>query len=85
MNYHEHNEARAQDRWSRANEAREEVRKRNSFPGYPHVKAGWVRTDRYGEVKLVEVNETSDGYLIGTAKTRSGELVFNLFIGKARP
>lgn len=59
--------------------------KRDSFPGYPHVKAGWVRTDRYGEIKLVGVNETSDGFLIGTGKTRSGALVFNLFIGKARP
>lgn len=59
--------------------------KRDSFPGYPNVKAGWVRTDRYGELKLVEVIKTSDGFLIGTAKNRSGELVNNLFIGKAQP
>jgi len=57
---------------------------RKSFPGYPNVKAGWVHTDRYGEVKLVEVNETSDGFLIGSAVTRSGEHVFNLFIGRAQ-
>ena len=56
--------------------------KRNSFPGYPNVKAGWVHTDRYGEVKLVEVNETSDGFLIGTAIDRDGEYVFGLFIGR---
>lgn len=57
--------------------------KRNSFPGYPHVKAGWVHTDRYGDLKLVSVYKTSDGFLIGTAKNRAGELVSNLFIGKA--
>lgn len=57
--------------------------KRNSFPGYPHVKAGWVHTNRYGELKLVSVNKTSDGFLIGTAKNRKGELVGNLFIGRA--
>ena len=57
--------------------------KRNSFPGHPNVKAGWVHTDRYGEVKLVEINKTSDGFLIGTAINRAGEYVFNLFIGKA--
>lgn len=57
--------------------------KRNSFPGYPNIKAGWVHTDRYGEVKLIEINKTSDGFLIGTGQTRSGELVFNLFIGRA--
>lgn len=57
--------------------------RRNSFPGYPHLKAGWVHTDRYGEVKLVEVNRTSDGFLIGCAKTRAGELVSNLFLGRA--
>lgn len=57
---------------------------RNSFPGYPHIKAGWVHTDRYGEVKLVSVSKTSDGFLIGTAKNRKGELVGNLFIGSAK-
>jgi hypothetical protein len=61
----------------------EKTMKRNSFPGYPNVKAGWVHTDRYGDVKLVELNKTSDGFLIGTAKTRSGEIVSNLFIGRA--
>ena len=55
--------------------------KRNSFPGYPHLKAGWVPTSRYGDVKLIAVTETSDGFLIGTGKTRSGHLVFNLFLG----
>lgn len=58
--------------------------KRQSFPGYPNIKAGWVNTDRFGEVKLVSVTPTSAGYLIGTAKTRSGELVGNLFLGSAR-
>jgi hypothetical protein len=57
--------------------------KRDAFPGYPHVRAGWVNTSRYGDLKLVSLTETSDGFLIGTAKTRSGELVSNLFIGKA--
>lgn len=57
---------------------------RNSFPGHPHLKAGWVRTDRYGELKLVEVNRTSDGFLIGCAKTRNGGLVSNLFLGRVR-
>lgn len=56
--------------------------KRDSFPGYPNVKAGWVHTDRYGDVKLVEVVETSDGFLIGTGKTRNGALVTNLFLGR---
>jgi len=56
---------------------------RKHFPGYPNIKAGWVHTDRYGDVKLVEVITTSDGYLIGTGKTRSGALVFNLFLGRA--
>lgn len=56
---------------------------RNSFPGYPNVKAGWIKTDRYGEVKLVAVDKTSDGFLIGTAKNRAGQLVLNLFIGRA--
>jgi hypothetical protein len=56
---------------------------RKSFPGYPHIKAGWVPTDRYGEIKLVEISRTSDGFLIGTAVTRSGEYVFNLFLGSA--
>lgn len=59
------------------------MEKRNSFPGYPNIKAGWVPTSRYGDVKLVEINKTSDGYLIGTGKTRSGEMVFNLFLGRA--
>lgn len=57
--------------------------KKNSFPGFPNVKAGWVHTDRYGELKLTAVNKTSDGFLIGSAVTRSGEPVFNLFLGKA--
>ena len=57
--------------------------KRESFPGYPNIKAGWVHTDRYGDVKLIAVNKTSDGYLIGAGKTRSGEIVFNLFLGAA--
>lgn len=57
--------------------------KRNHFPGYPNIKSSWVHTDRYGDVKLVEVNRTSDGYLIGTGKVRSGALVLNLFLGRA--
>jgi hypothetical protein len=53
------------------------------FPGYPNIKSGWVHTDRYGDVKLVEITRTSDGFLIGTAKNRRGQLVLNLFIGRA--
>lgn len=56
---------------------------KKSFPGYPNLKAGYVNTSRYGDVKLVAVDKTSDGFLIGTGKTRAGELVFNLFLGKA--
>lgn len=56
---------------------------RKSFPGYPNLKAGWIPTDRYGDLKLESVTPTSDGFLIGTAKTRSGKLVSNLFLGSA--
>lgn len=56
---------------------------RAHFPGYPHIKAGWVHTDRYGDVKLTGVCPTSDGFLIGTGVTRSGAIVFNLFLGRA--
>ena len=55
---------------------------RKHFPGFPQLKPGWIHTDRYGDLQLVAVNVTSDGFLIGTAKTRSGEFVSNLFLGR---
>ena len=53
-----------------------------TFKEYPHINTGWVHTDRYGEIKLVSIDKTSDGFLIGTAKDRAGEWVFNLFLGR---
>jgi hypothetical protein len=58
--------------------------KRESIPGYPHLKASWVQTDRYGDLKLIEVNRASDGFLIGVAKTRNGAIVTNLFLGASK-
>lgn len=54
---------------------------RKSFPGYPHLKAGFVHTQRYGDVRLTSVTPTSDGFLIGSGVTRSGTVVYNLFLG----
>ena len=56
--------------------------KRDSFPGYPHLKRR-AYVPRYGWLTLVDVQRTSDGFLIGTARTDDGELVSNLFIGAA--
>ena len=52
------------------------------FPEYPHLKRR-ANVGKYGWLTLVSVTRTSDNFLIGTAKTDNGELVSNLFIGKA--
>lgn len=53
---------------------------KNQFPGYPHLKKV-AYSERYGRMELVEVSETSDGYLIGyalfgTGNNRAGVSVF---------
>jgi hypothetical protein len=53
----------------------------DSFPGYPSLKRRAL-TER-GYATLLEVNATSDGYLIGMAKFDSGE-VHSVFLGEKR-
>jgi len=56
--------------------------KRDSFPGYPHLKRVTM-TDR-GRAELLEVTPTSDGFLIGTARFGEGEesFVHSVFLGR---
>ena len=57
---------------------------RDHFPGYPNLKHV-IQSDRYGRMELIEVNRTSDGYLIGTAKIGEGDEVYmhSVFLGAA--
>lgn len=54
---------------------------RDSFPGYPHLKRV-AQTDR-GRAELLEVNRTSDNFLIGLAEFEDGE-IHSVFLGEAR-
>ena len=56
---------------------------RNHFPGYPHLKKV-VHDERYGRMELIEVNETSDGFLMGYAKIGTGKNAYchSVFLGR---
>lgn len=58
------------------------MNKRNSFPGYPHLKKV-CHSDRYGRMELLSVDETSDGFLTGYAKIGEGEDAYthSVFLG----
>lgn len=44
----------------------------NSFPGYPHLKRV-AYNEHYGRMELLEVQRTSDGFLIGMALIGEGK------------
>lgn len=58
--------------------------KKDSFPGYPHLKRV-CHSDRYGRMELIEVNKTSDGFLMGWAKIGTGKDAYmhSVFLGSA--
>jgi len=58
---------------------------RNTFPGFPHLNRV-AYDDRYGGIELIEVNRTSDGFLIGMALITPDDEASNLhhvFLGRA--
>ena len=57
---------------------------KDHFPGYPSLRKV-AYSDRYGRTELLEVNETSDGFLIGQALIGEGEnrLFHSVFLGRA--
>lgn len=59
-------------------------RSSSSFPGYPNLKRV-THSDRYGRMELLEVQRTSDGFLIGMAKIGTGEAAYlhSVFLGSA--
>jgi hypothetical protein len=56
--------------------------KRDSFPGYPHLKRVCYST-RYGRMELLSVSRTSDGFLTGFAKIGTGKDAYthSVFLG----
>ena len=64
---------------------RRKAKQPDHFPGYPHLKRV-AYNDRYGRMELIEVNRTSDGYLVGMAKIGEGEDAYlhSVFLGAAR-
>ena len=45
---------------------------RDAFPGFPTIKQeAW--SERYGHMKLLSLERTSDGHLIGFARVHIGE------------
>lgn len=56
--------------------------KRDHFPGWPNLKRV-THSDCYGRMELLEVNRTSDGYLLGMARIGEGEdsYIHSIFIG----
>jgi hypothetical protein len=56
----------------------------NSFPGYPHLKRV-IHHPHYGRMELLEVQRTSDGYLLGTAVIGEGDeaYIHRVFLGLA--
>ena len=57
----------------------------NSFPGYPHLKRV-IDHPVYGRMELLDVQRTSDGYLVGTARIGEGDQAYihSVFLGRAR-
>lgn len=57
--------------------------KRNHFPGYPDLKRIAMNSRTGERMELLEVNRTSDGYLIGYARFGEGEHAYehSVFIG----
>ena len=57
---------------------------RDHFPGYPRLRRV-AYSDRYGRMELLEVNKTSDGFLIGWALLGEGEnqCSHSVFLGRA--
>lgn len=55
----------------------------DSFPGYPHLMRV-CNSRKYGRMELLEVNRTSDGFLIGLAKIGEGDEAYfhSVFLGK---
>lgn len=62
---------------------REQRQKRDSFPGYPHLRR--VTDTPRGRATLLEVNRTSDGFLIGMARFGEGDeaYIHSVFLGRA--
>lgn len=58
--------------------------RKNSFPGYPHLKKV-CHSDQYGRMELLSVDVTSDGFLIGQAKIGTGKhaYIHSVFLGSA--
>ena len=54
------------------------------FPGYPSLRRV-IHSDRYGRIELLEVNETSDGFLLGQALIGEGDdqYAHSVFLGTA--
>ncbi len=53
------------------------------FPGYPGLRQ-FATSDRYGDMELLSVDRTSDGFLIGWARVHIGtddEHEHSIFIG----
>ncbi len=54
------------------------------FPGYPNLRQ-FATSDQYGEMELLSVERTSDGFLIGWARIHLGtdyEFEHSVFLGK---
>lgn len=56
---------------------------RDSFPGYPHLRR--VADTPRGRAELLEVNRTSDGFLVGMARFGEGNeaYIHSVFLGRA--
>ena len=55
----------------------------DSFPGYPYLRR-FAQSDQYGDMELLSVDQTSDGFLIGWARVHIGteeEHEHSVFLG----
>lgn len=52
------------------------------FPEYPRLRK-IAHSERYGRMELIEVNETSDGFLMGHAMIGTGDSAYchSVFLG----
>ena len=55
---------------------------KDHFPGYPNLRRV-VHSDRYGRMELVEISETSDGFLLGQVLIGEGDEQYthSVFLG----
>ena len=60
-------------------------KERDHFPGYPHLRR-FSTSERYGDMELLSVDRTSDGFLVGFARFNVGtenEYCHSVFLGEA--